>query len=83
MSEVFEDTKKGLEEGVAHARGEDVALRVHHIKTVSNEAEYNAALKEVDSLMDAEADTTKGARFDSLLNAIRSYEARHYPMDAK
>ena len=52
-----------------------------NIKPIRTEADYRAALKEVDSLMDAELDSPEGERLDVLTTLVEAYEARHYPME--
>jgi len=52
------------------------------IRPIHNEADYEAALAEVDSLMDAVAGTPEGDRLDVLVTLIESYEARHWAIDA-
>ena len=52
-----------------------------NIKPIRTEADYRAALKEIDSLMDAELDSPEGERLDVLTTLVEAYEARHYPME--
>lgn len=51
------------------------AIKVHPIHT---EADYEAALAEVDTLMSAEPGTPAGDRLDVLVTLIQAYEARHW-----
>ena len=52
-----------------------------NIKPIRTEADYRAALKEIDSLMDAELDSPENERLDVLTTLVEAYEARHYPME--
>ena len=51
------------------------------IKPIRTEADYNAALKEIDSLMMAEPNTPDGEKLDVLVTLVEAYEAKHYPLD--
>ncbi len=48
------------------------------VRPISSEAEYDAALAEVDALMDAAPDTLEGDRLDALVTLIEAYEARRW-----
>lgn len=50
------------------------------IRPIKTEADYDAALKEVDSLWGAPEGTPDGDRLDILLTLVESYEARHHPI---
>jgi HTH-type transcriptional regulator/antitoxin HigA len=52
-------------------------MNIHPIKT---EADYKATLKEIESLMMAEADSPEGDRLDILATLVEAYERVHYPM---
>lgn len=52
------------------------------LNPVRTEADYEAALKEIDRLMDAEADTPEGARLDVLTTLVEAYEVQHHPIGA-
>jgi HTH-type transcriptional regulator/antitoxin HigA len=54
-------------------------IRVRPIRT---EADYEAALAEVDEIMDATPGTPEGDRLDVLVTLIEAYEARHWAIDA-
>src|ERR1700733_16235510 len=43
--------------------------------------DYRQALKEIESLMSAEADTPEGDCLDVLATLIEAYERAHFPMD--
>lgn len=51
------------------------------IKPFRNEADYQAALREVESLMNAEFGTPEGDRLDVLATLVEAYEAKHFPME--
>jgi HTH-type transcriptional regulator/antitoxin HigA len=51
------------------------------IKPIRTEADYYAALSEVESLMSAEFGTPEGDRLDVLATLVEAYEAKHYPME--
>lgn len=51
------------------------------VRSIQNEDDYDAALADVDALMDAEPGTPEGARLDVLVSLIEAYEARHWPID--
>ncbi len=52
------------------------------MRTLRDEAEYQAALKAVRPYFDAEpsAGTAEAAHFDALVLLIEEYEARHFPI---
>lgn len=52
-----------------------------NIKPIKTDADYQAALKEIESLMMAEADSPEGEKLDVLVTLIEAYEAKHFPMD--
>lgn len=51
------------------------------IKPIRTDADYQAALKEIKSLMMAESDSPEGEKLDVLVTLIEAYEAKHFPMD--
>jgi HTH-type transcriptional regulator/antitoxin HigA len=51
------------------------------IKPIKTDADYRAALKEIESLMSAASDTPEGEKLDVLVTLVEAYEARHYPLD--
>jgi HTH-type transcriptional regulator/antitoxin HigA len=51
------------------------------IKPIKTKADHRAALKEIESLMDAKANTPKGDRLDVLVTLVEAYERAHFPMD--
>ena len=50
------------------------------IKPNRTEQEYEAALKRVDELMDAELGTLEGEELDVLVDLVEAYESRHVPI---
>lgn len=50
------------------------------VRPVRTEADYDAALVEVDALMDAEPGSPEGDRLDVLVTLVQAYEARHHPV---
>lgn len=57
-------------------------LNLKAFRTLQNENEYNAALKEVRPYFDNEPEegSDKAAHFDALVLLIEAYEAKHYPI---
>jgi antitoxin component HigA of HigAB toxin-antitoxin module len=51
------------------------------IKPIKTEADYDAALKQISSLMDAEAGTHEADELEVLATLVKCYEAEHYPID--
>lgn len=51
------------------------------IKPIKTDADYRAALKEVESLMMAEPNTPEGEKLDVLVTLIEAYERTHFPLD--
>lgn len=58
-----------------HVETRDEAVRIKPIKT---DADYQAALAEVERLYDAAPDTPAGDRLEVLVALIESYETKHY-----
>jgi HTH-type transcriptional regulator/antitoxin HigA len=52
------------------------------IRPIKNETDYDAALAEIDRLMDAKPGTSGGDRLDILTTLVEAYEARHHPIEA-
>jgi len=50
------------------------------IKAIRSEADYNAALARIDTLMDAEPGTDEGEELDVRTDLVEHYEAKHVPM---
>jgi len=51
------------------------------IKPIKTDDDYRAALKEIESLMTAEADTPEGERLDVLVTLVEAYEKKHFPLE--
>lgn len=51
------------------------------IKPIKTDADYRAALNEIENLMMAGADTPEGEKLDIMVTLIEAYEAKHFPMD--
>ncbi|CAM5760995.1 MULTISPECIES: helix-turn-helix domain-containing protein [Hyphomicrobiales] len=51
------------------------------LKPIRTEADYDAALAEVERLWGAKSGTPDGDRLDVLATLIEAYEAKNYPMD--
>ena len=51
------------------------------IKPIKTDADYRAALKEIETLMMAEPDTPEGEKLDVLVTLVEAYEQKHYPLD--
>ena len=51
------------------------------IRPVKTKSAHRAALKEIESLMKARANTPEGERLDILVTLVEAYEREHFPMD--
>ena len=51
-----------------------------NIMPIRTEADYNATLARIDTLMNAEFGTPEGDELDVLVTLVEAYEAKHYPM---
>lgn len=51
------------------------------IRPIKKDADYRAALKDIENLMMAEPDTVEGEKLDILVTLVEAYEAKHFPMD--
>jgi HTH-type transcriptional regulator / antitoxin HigA len=52
------------------------------LQPIRNEADYRAALDEIERLFDVEPDTPEFDRLDILTTLVEAYEQRHYPIEA-
>ncbi len=50
------------------------------IKPIKTDADYRMALKVIETLMDAVADTPDGEKLDVLATLVEAYESKHYPL---
>lgn len=51
------------------------------IKTITNETDYNEALKAIDRLMGAPPGTPEGDELETLATLVEAYEAEHWPLE--
>lgn len=51
------------------------------IKPIKTKADYRAALREIEGLMVAGANTPEGERLDVLATLVEAYERKHFPME--
>src|SRR4249920_457611 len=51
------------------------------VKPIRTEADYDAALAEVERLWGSKSGTPNGDRLDVLATLIEAYEEKHYPID--
>lgn len=51
------------------------------LRPIKTEADYDAAMSEVEALWGAETGSSQGDRLDVLVTLIEAYEAKHFPMD--
>lgn len=51
------------------------------IRPIQTEADYRAALVEIEGLMTADAGTPEGDRLDVLVTLVEAWERARYPMD--
>jgi HTH-type transcriptional regulator/antitoxin HigA len=51
------------------------------IKPIRTNADYRAALKEIETLMIAAPGTPEGDKLDVLVTLVEAYEAKHYRME--
>ncbi|HBG74953.1 MAG: hypothetical protein A2X25_07370 [Chloroflexi bacterium GWB2_49_20] len=50
------------------------------IKPIHSKADYQAALKEIEKLMESIPGTPEGDRMDVLVTLVEAYEAKHFPI---
>lgn len=50
------------------------------IKPIRSEVDHQAALKEIEKLMESQPDTPEGDRMDVLATLVEVYEAKHFPI---
>ncbi len=51
------------------------------IRPIKTDADYRAALNDIENLMMAEPDTIEGEKLEILVTLVEAYEAKHFPMD--
>jgi HTH-type transcriptional regulator/antitoxin HigA len=52
------------------------------IKPIKGERDYRRVLKEIETLMDAKANSAEGDRLDILATLAEAWEEKHHPIDA-
>jgi HTH-type transcriptional regulator / antitoxin HigA len=52
-----------------------------NVTPIQTKADHEAALKTIESLMGAQANTAEGDRLDVLVRVVEAYERAHFPMD--
>lgn len=52
-----------------------------NIKPIRSQKDYRAALREIDSLMGAEAGSPAGEKLDVLVTLVEAWERKHFPME--
>jgi HTH-type transcriptional regulator/antitoxin HigA len=50
------------------------------IKPIRSEGDYQAALKEIDTLLESQPGTPESDRMDVLATLVEAFEARHFPI---
>ena len=53
-----------------------------NIRPIKSEADYSAALKEIEDLFDAAPNTPEGDRLEVLATLVEAYEEKHYSIPA-
>ena len=48
------------------------------IRPIKTDADYRAALNDIENLMMAEPDTVEGEKLDILVTLVEAYEAKHF-----
>ncbi len=51
------------------------------IKSIRSQKDYRTALREIDSLMGAEAGSPAGKKLDVLVTLVEAWERKHFPME--
>ena len=51
------------------------------VKPIKTDADYQAALQEIATLMTARLDSPEGERLDVLTTLVEAYERKHYPLE--
>lgn len=52
-----------------------------NIRPIKSEADYDAAIAEIERLWGAEPNTAEGDKLDVLIMLVDAYEKEHYPID--
>ena len=53
---------------------------IMEIKPIKTEAEYEAALKEIEQLWESNYGSPEGDKLDALVTLVKAYEEEHYPI---
>ena len=59
----------------------DTGSKTMDIKPIKTEADYQATLKEIETLMAAAPDSPDGERLDVLVTLVEAYESKCHPLD--
>jgi HTH-type transcriptional regulator/antitoxin HigA len=51
------------------------------IKPIRTKTDYRTALKVIENLMHAKANSAEGEKLDVLVTLVEAYERKHYPLD--
>lgn len=51
-----------------------------NIKPIHTATDYQTALKDIDTLLEAQPGTPQGDRLDVLVTLVEAYEAKHFPI---
>ncbi len=51
------------------------------IKPIRTKSDHRSALREIESLMTAKANTSEGDRLEALSTLVEAYEQMHFPMN--
>ena len=50
------------------------------IKPIRSDADYQAALKEIENLITSQTNTPDGDKMDVLVTLVEAYETKHFPI---
>ena len=51
------------------------------VRPIRTDTDYQAALREIETLMTARLDSPEGEKLDVLTTLVEAYERRHYPLE--
>ena len=51
------------------------------IRSIRTKRDYEAALREIETLMDAKRNSAEGEKLDVLVTLVKAYEARRFQLD--
>ena len=52
-----------------------------NVKPIKTDIDYQAALREIETLMNARPDSPEGEKLDVLTTLVEAYERKHYPLE--